>query len=483
MLGDLGTALQENIIVLLTFDKERAKIVRGVIDLSLFSGIYRELATQIYDYIDKFHEPPGDHLADLLEDKLNSGKKRETRIYRDLLESIYEMQERINADYVMSQLTTFVKRQALRSMASDLIKALQRDTEESLVEADELIQRVNVRKLTVFDPGIRLSDKVRALKFLENSEITFSTGIPELDKRKLGPMRKGLILYISRYKSGKSFWLTHLAKSVLMHRLKVLHVTLEMSDDKCAERYMQAFFAISKRKGKTHRLKFKKDKLRRLTGFKEIEIRPRISLDDSDIYRKLEHKIEKFSKRILKHIFVKEFPTGQLTSRELEAYLDSLEATERFIPDLLIVDYPDLMTLDPNNLRMSLDEVYKNLRGIAVQRNIAVAVVSQSHRAAAKSKRVGGENVAEHYGKVAHADCILTYSQTPAEKALGLARISVDGARYDEDGITIIISQSYGTAQYVIDSALMTDNYYDMVKEELGDSKRSDREVSGKETE
>jgi replicative DNA helicase len=144
----------------------------------------------------------------------------------------------------------------------------------------------------------------------------------------------------------------------------------------------------------------------------------------------------------------------------LRSYLDNLEQTEKFVPDLLIVDYPDLMKIDKDNFRLALDEIFKELRGIAVSRNIALAAVSQSHRSAAKAKQVGMDNVAEAYSKIAHSDIVLTYTQTIQEQKLGLARLFVAKGRNDGDKFVVYISQAYTTGQFVIDSAVAKGTYW-----------------------
>ncbi len=452
-------ALQENLLVLLSYSEQHAPIIRGVVDLNLFGGPYRTVAARVYDYIDRFKKPPGDHLADILSDKIEA-QGGEGRLFTDIVENIYVARKNVNAEYAMSQLETFVKRQSLRGIAVDLAKALQRDTEQSLGEAEALIAGAGKASLSVFDPGTRLSNKKRALEFLNIQETALPTGIPELDKRGFGPTRKELSLFIANTKAGKSWWLTQLAKMALLHRVRVCHISLEMSEARCSQRYLQTLFAISKRKEVFQNTKFQRDTLGRITGFDSVRVTPKLSLDDPNIRGKLERKIDKWSLRLLDHIIIKQFPTGALTVRQLEAYLDNLEVTEQFVPDLLIVDYPDLMKLDRDNFRLAIDETYKDIRGILVSRNIAGAVVSQSHRGASKVKTVGADNVAEAYSKIAHADTIITYSQTAQEQKLGLARLHVAGGRNDQDKITIVISQQYGTGSFVIDSILMTGNYW-----------------------
>ena len=454
-------ALQENLLTLASWDDTRAPIIRGIVGPELYGGHYRIISARIYDYIDKYKKAPKDHLPDILMDKLEGGN-REAELYIETIESISSAREGINASYVMSQLETFIKRQSLRSVAVEFNRALMKDTEESLDEASALMAKANSSTLSVFDPGIRLSDK-RSLAFLDIQEQAFQMGIPELDKRAFGPTRKELWHFIANTKSGKSWMLIQLAKMAALHHLKVCHISLEMSKERCAQRYYQSIFAISKRKETFRNTKFKKDKLGRITGYDDVRVPSSMSFDDPNIRRKLSRRIDRYADRLLSNVVIRDFPTGSLTVRQLEAYLDNLEQTENFVPDLLIVDYPALMKIDKDNYRLGLDECFKDIRGIAGKRNLAAAVVSQSHRAAAKAKLVGAENVGEAYATIAHSDTNITYTQTPQEKKLGLARLFVAGGRNDEDKITVVISQQYGMGSFVVDSSLMIGNYFESI--------------------
>ena len=452
------SAIQENLITLLCYDDKHCITVRNVVEAEWWGGPFLLIARRVYEYIDRYKKAPKDHIADLMADKLED--KKEANLYEDILISIRNQQDGINAEYVMGQLENFIKRQSLRTIAIDLAKALQRDTDESLEEAEKLIKQSTTQAASVFDAGLRLSDKARVLDFLDQQSACFPTGIPEFDKRGFGPTRKELWLYIAAAKRGKTWMLIQLAKMAMIHRLKVCHITLEMSEDRSAQRYLQALFAMSKRPEKQIVTKFERDQLGRLTGLGEAEIKPSLHMQDPKIREKLEKKIDKFGSRLLDNIIVKQFPTGSLTVRQLSAYLDALESNERFVPDLLIVDYPDLMDVDKNNYRLSIDEIYKELRGIAVQRNLALAVVSQGNRSSEKAKNVGSAHVAEAWSKIAHADCIITYNQTEAEHKMGLARLYVAGGRNDEDKVTLVVSQNYAMGVFVVDSILMNGANY-----------------------
>ena len=453
-------ALQENLLVLLAYDAERALTIRNTVEVDLFGGQYRELAVRLYDYLDKYKKPPRDHLPDILMDKISGNKnKREANLYKDVISSINELHTTINAEYVFDQLDKFIKRQSLRSVAIELSKELQRDTEESLEKAEEILSKVSFDTMKLFDPGTRLSDRKKALRFLDNETQAWSTGIKEFDRRGFGPTRKEMGLYIADTKTGKTWWLIQLAKMAMLHRLKVLHVSLEMSEERVAQRYFQAMFSMAKRKERLHTTRFELDNLGRIVGFDDKTVMPRLAMDDPNIRKKLESRIKKWEKRGLDNIIIKQFPMGNLTFRQLEAFINNLENAERFVPDLLILDYPDLMRLDPGNLRLEIDNLYKVLRGHAVERNRAIEIVSQSNRKGSESKTVGTTNVAEAYLKIAHCDRIIAYSQTEQEAKLGLARLGVT-ARNDQDKINVVLSQQYGIGQYAIDSTLMVGQYW-----------------------
>lgn len=457
----LLTSLAENILTLASFHDQEAKLIRNTVPVEAYGGPYRIIARRVYDFIDRFGKAPKDHIADILSDKLE-GAGRENRLYIDILDGIKETSTTINKEYTISKLEVYVKRQALRTIAVDFTKALQKDTDESIDEAEALLNQARGQQLKVFDAGLRLSDTKRALKFLDIQDQSFNIGIPEFDRRGFGPTRKELWMLIASTGMGKTWGLIQLAKMAMLQRLKVCHISLEMGEERCAQRYVQALLAISKRKETFNVTKFQKDQLGRLIGFDDVQQKGALSFDEPHIRRRLNIRMGKM-KRLLKNIMIKEFAPGTLSLRALEAYLDNLEQTAQFVPDLLIVDYPDLMQFEDEEVRLALDRLFKGVRGIAVSRNMAVAVVSQSHRSGAKTKQLGLENIAEAWAKNTHVDVGVTYSQTEAERKLGLARLFLGKGRNDSDKFTVVISQNYGLGQFVVDSTLMGNDYWEHI--------------------
>ena len=438
--------------------------MRGVVDLSLFESSYREIAKAAYSYIDRYGEPPKTHIDEQLDYLLEGEDERKARHFGELLTYLHKSKDSINAQYALDRLNTFIRHQSLKRSILEAVDILQQDNEDAPDRAEKVILDGIKTRANVFDAGTILGDYNRSLSFLnEDDREVFPTGIKELDQRGLGPTRGGLYLFVAPPKAGKTFFLVNLAKRAMLRRYRVCHVSLEMSEEQMSQRYMQSLFAIPKRKAQISAVSFTTDSLGRLSSIDQSAFNPSVSLQDPDVSKKIRQKADRFKKRI-NNMVLRQFPTSSLTIQGLTAYLDMLEDTKKFVPDLLILDYGDLMKVGSDNYRIELGQVFKELRGLAVDRNIAVATATQSNREGADSKRVRATNVSEDFSKIATADCVLTFNSTDMERENGLGRIFVAAARNDEDRIEIAVAQNYSIGQFVTDSSLLYGHYWDLLE-------------------
>lgn len=458
----ISTVLQEDLLVLLCFDPNRSNIIRNCVDIGLFEGVYKEIASRVYDYVDRYKAPPAEMLPSIFDDILEGDNKRKALLFNQVFTNLFETKDSVNAEYTMDRISEFVRVQELKLGIMESFEVLQNNSEDAADRVEEIINAHTKKRLEVFDSGIFLGDSKRGLEFLEEEPEAFHMGIPELDSRQLGPSPGQLHLLIGVYNKGKSWHLINIGKRALLSRKKVCHISLEMSEKEVIQRYYQAIFGLAKRKESSELTRFQLDELDHLCGLEPQTFIPKLFMTDPEVREALVEKVDKLSNK-LNRVVVKRFPTGQLTVRQLEAYLENLEATQGFRPDIILLDYIDLMTIDPNNYRTSLGRLFVDIRGLAVKRHIAVSSVTQSNREGDKSKKVRGSNVAEDWSKMATADDVLTLNQTDEEEKRGLARIYVDKARNDKKGFTVLISQNYNTGQFVLDSALMTDSYWDIL--------------------
>lgn len=455
----LSVSLQENIIHLLCFDEANGKIIRNTVDLDLFEGLYKDIATKVYTHIDAYGEVPGEHVADLFDDIIHGDDNRKAKVYSVFLHRLFDVE--VNSKYAMSKLHQFTRQQQLKSKLMEAASVLQ--GEGTVEQVEEIFREALKDTINIFDPGVFLSDKARSFNFLDFSYDNFPTGIPEFDRKSAGPIRKGLHLFIALPKRGKSWWLIHLGKMGILHRLKIVHITLELSEERVAQRYFQALFAIAKREAEEiWQASFEKDRKGRLIEIDSQQVTPTLTLDDPQIRKKLGVKVDKWGVKFDK-VLIKEFPTGKLTVNQIEAYLDSLEVSHGFIPDLLLIDYIDMMRVDSRNYRHDLGRIYREVRGIGVERNIGIATCSQSHRQGMNVRLITEGNVSEDFSKIGTVDTVITFSQTKHERDIGLARLHVANSRIDDDNYTVLLTQNYKIGQFVIDSAFLPRHYWKMI--------------------
>lgn len=262
-----------------------------------------------------------------------------------------------------------------------------------------------------------------------------------------------------------SWWLHHLGKRAARQYWNVAHISLENRTPRVKQRYVQSWLSVAKRSEKYLLAEFHKDKNDKLDDIDYEVMSPRFSFDNPKHRKDIEHLARRWAPS-LGRILIKEWPSGVLSIPMLERWLDGLEASENFIPDMILLDYPQLMKLDPRDLRGSYGRIAVELRRIAGERNLAMCAVMQSNRQGEQAKLLQSHHVAEDISQIATADTIITYNRTEAERRLGLARLHVAGGRNDKDGFTVLISQSYDVGQFSLDSVPMAgSSYWEMLKE------------------
>lgn len=463
----MSGALQENVLTLLCFDTEAARLIRLMVDVELFeTRVYQDIASHAIAFLDQYGDAIKEHLPDELESKLESSDRTQSKLYKRAVENLYAAREHMNSQYITSQLQTFVHEQKLKAA---LLKAVESVESGNTAHAEVTLEAALKDRVTSFDVGTRFADPQQSLKFFSTVDDGIPIGIKELDQRGIMPSAGTMMLLIAPAKFGKSWFLTHVGKYATMQRKRVLHITLENSEELTCQRYVQSFFAISKRDAKHRMPTFSVNEQGRFIGVDMSDV-TRPTLRDQGIRKFVEGSLQKRFKNS-SPLIIKRFPTGTLTLSQYKAYLDQLERFDKFIPDVVLLDYPDLMDIASDNLRGETSAVFKGLRGVAVERNHALVTVTQGNRASAMSRTTTDTHVAEDYSKIATADTVLTYSRTLEEKQLGLARLFVSNARGDEDKFTTLITQSYALGQFALDSMPFNDDFWD-VMEAVGGRRR-----------
>lgn len=124
-------------------------------------------------------------------------------------------------------------------------------------------------------------------------------------------------------------------------------------------------------------------------------------------------------------------PSRSATVRDVETYVNNLEFYEGWRPDVIVIDYADLLSSKlKGEFRHQLDDIWANLRRLAIERNICIVTASQSGRASSKSDSTD-ETIAEDIRKIAHVTKMIAINSSKEEQAAGIYRIAQLAERDD----------------------------------------------------
>lgn len=466
----LTESLQESVLAVLTFNDKFGALIAAQVTPENFDGIYNQIAGPVLAYRKRYGKAPGEaHLEQLFSRAKLEPSDRKTHALRRTLFNLASYADTLNAEYVAHRAQDFVRSQKLKTA---LLAANERYTQggdEAVSEVEGILNKALRFRETTLDAGSWLKDVDKALAFTHRAQEDFyALGIPQLDQMGIGMFPKQLLLYLAPKGSGKTHFCVHCGRQGVLQGAHVLHVSLEMDEARVLSRYYQSFFGIARRPGQVTRAAFELDELERLTGIKIKRGKPKLDFTEPGIRKILRNKVKRWGARF-DRLMIKSFPSGTLTMAQLRGYLDYLELTHKFIPNILLVDYPRLMRQDADNLRITLGQTVVDLRGLADERNMALVAPSQSNREGIGARRVSSKNASEDITSVFTADTVLSYSQTEAEQKLGLARLQVEHARDEATGTQLLLSQSYATGQYFVDSTMLSSMYWESLKELSGE--------------
>lgn len=450
--------LQHNVVTALVFYDEVALKINETISPQFFdTKIYREIVKSCIKYINTYRKAPKEHISDLLQNFLH-GDSIESKNFRITLRQLHRNKDVINVRYVLDGLNEWLNRQALRNSVIQAVEGLENN--ESLDFIQKSLIQTLYTKPENFSSGIHFKKEPhKLLNIFQELPPPYLSGVGELDKLGIGPAKQELFVFMSPPNRGKTQFLIHsLVENARVRRPKILGVSLEMSEERFIQRIIQNACGLTTRQSEIVIPVLQRNELGHLSNINRITIeRPR--LIDEKTKEFVKKKVDSLIKRW--NVIIKRFPTGALSILGLESYLDQLDRFEGFVPDILYIDYPDIMKLEKGDRRQEIGFIYQELRRIGVERDMAIVAPTQSNRLSEDARVITLKHLAEDYSKAATSDNIIAYCQTRLENQLGLARLFVAKARNEEKEQTILITQSYRSARFCVDSHRMENSYWD----------------------
>ena len=207
---------------------------------------------------------------------------------------------------------------------------------------------------------------------------------------------------------GKSLFMCHMASSVLLNGRNVLYITMEMAEEKIAERIDANLLNVP---------------------IQDLVDLPRTSF---------ENKVTSLSKKTQGQLIIKEYPTASAHSGHFKALLNELALKKSFKPDIIFVDYLNICASSRYkgsaniNSYTLVKSIAEELRGLAVEAEVPIVSATQTTRSGYGSSDVDLTDTSESFGLPATADLMFALISTEELEQLGQIMVKQLKNRYND---------------------------------------------------
>jgi len=207
---------------------------------------------------------------------------------------------------------------------------------------------------------------------------------------------------------GKSLFMCHFASSVLLQGKNVLYITMEMAEEKIAERIDANLLNINMQ-------------------------------DITDLPKQMfESKVNDISKKTQGTLIIKEYPTAAAHSGHFKALLNELALKKSFKPDIIFIDYLNICASSRYRAGSNVNSysyikaIAEELRGLAVEANVPIVSATQTTRSGYGSSDVDLTDTSESFGLPATADLMFALISTEELEGLGQIMVKQLKNRYND---------------------------------------------------
>ena len=210
---------------------------------------------------------------------------------------------------------------------------------------------------------------------------------------------------------GKSLFMCHVASSVLLQGKNVLYITLEMAEERIAERIDANLLNVN---------------------IQEITNLPR---------QMFETKVTNIAKKTQGTLIIKEYPTASAHSGHFKSLLNELALKKSFKPDIIFIDYLNICSSSRYKGNLSVNSysyikaIAEELRGLAVEFNVPIVSATQTTRSGYGSSDVELTDTSESFGLPATADLMFALIGTEELEELGQIMVKQLKNRYNDPTI------------------------------------------------
>lgn len=207
---------------------------------------------------------------------------------------------------------------------------------------------------------------------------------------------------------GKSLFMCHMSSGAIKQGKNVLYITLEMAEERIAERIDANMMNIA------------------IQDLKDLS------------KQMFDERIQKIKKKIEGRLVIKEYPTASAHAGHFKVLLDELKIKRNFVPDIIFIDYLNICTSSrfrPGSSANSytiIKSIAEELRGLAVEFDVPIVSATQTTRSGYNSSDVELTDTSESFGLPATADLMFALISTEELEQMGQIMVKQLKNRYSD---------------------------------------------------
>lgn len=405
------TNLQNIILKNLVHNEGFCRKAMPHIKLDYFEKEYRVIYELILSFITKYNKLPNSSVLKIEFDSYDGTLNEQEFINVSQIIDDIDNSEKVDDDWLIDSTEVWCKDRAVYLAIMESITIIDGKSKD---KSEGMIPEILSKALAIsFDTNVGhdyLADAKERFEFYRKKENKIPFDIDILNTITNGGVtRKSLNILLASTGVGKSLVLCHLAGAALAQGQNVLYITLEMSEEKIAERIDANLLDIY------------------------IDQLPEVSWESYN------HKIQKIASKTFGKLIIKEYPTGAAHTSHFRALLSELKMKKKFTPDIIFIDYLNICAsarLQSSSAGVNsygyIKAIAEEFRGLGVEFNVPIWSATQVNREGAASSDVELTNTSESWGLPATADLMLALIVTEELEKSGQLLVKQLKNRYND---------------------------------------------------
>ena len=498
--------IERKILIGMIISTEYLRMVGALINIKYFQLEYSKIISEwVLGYYSKYKKAPLEHIEDIYDVEKQYMKEEMSELIKDFLSDLsveYQKGRKFNAEYLLDQTIEYLDERSLVMLAekiSSFVGAGRIDEAKRELREYKTVTKLTSSWINPFDEDFMKSVYDSHLK--PDIDEGLESNPYKLFKMpgKLGDLmgvfeRDWLVAYLAPRKRGKTFLLQETGIQAATNGLNVCIISLEMSKNGFGGRLLQRIVAMGnstlyyyptfdcahnqddscRKSRRTNSIKLTDENGNVPEFSEELEYRPCVACRGSKSYKvavwfdvvnrpmisqkRLITQATGFFRTFGDKMRIKVYPAFSANLKQIISDIDTLEYSENFVPDVILIDYADILA--PEDRRMDLhtrtDETWKTLKQLADLKHCCVITATQGNRKSSEKKNVVANDTSWDISKNDHIDAQFALSQTPFEKKMGAMRISNTLHRWKEfdESEQATILQNLKLSQVILDSEM-----------------------------